>query len=103
MDGLVINENGEKRARAARTQNLFRQITRIAELMGMKVNTDKTMVLCVSNSCTYQAKAFIEDVEGKVVESVDNLKILGVHFSNKPGSCSMGSPITSSFKEAPRV
>ena len=84
MDGLVIDENGEKRARAIRTQNLFRQITRIAELMGMKVNTDKTMVLCVSDSRTYQAKAFIEDTDGKLVESVDHLKILGIHFSDRP-------------------
>ena len=50
MDGAVIDENGEKRCVATRSQNLFRQITRIAELMGMKVITDKTKMLCVSES-----------------------------------------------------
>ena len=55
MDRLVIDENGEKRVRAVRSQNLFRQITRIAQMLGMKVNTDKTMVLCVSDSRTYKS------------------------------------------------
>ena len=84
MDSYVINHNGEKRARATRLQNLFRQITRIAELMGMKVNTDKTKVLCVSDARTYKATAFIEGTDGMVVDSVDSLKVLGLHFSSKP-------------------
>ena len=84
MDSYVIDHNGEKRARATRSQNLFRQITRIAELMGMRVNTDKTKVLCVSDARTYKATAFIEGTDGTVVDSVDSLKVLGLHFSSKP-------------------
>ena len=66
-NSYVIDHNEEKRARASRSQNLFRQITRIAELMGMKVNTDKTMVFCVSDSRAYKAAAFIEGADGTVV------------------------------------
>ena len=84
MDGLVIDENGEKNARATRSQNLFRQIVRIAEMLGMKVNEAKTMMLCVSDSRTYKATAYIEPSEGVRVSSSDQLKILGMHFSNKP-------------------
>ena len=84
MDGLVIDKNGRKRARAIRTQNLFQQITRIAESLGMKVNSSKTMLLCVSDSRTYEASAFIEDAGGNKIESTDKLKILGLHFSSRP-------------------
>ena len=86
MDGIVtvIDENGEKRVRAVRSQNLLRQITRIAQMLGMKVNSDKTMVLCISDPKTYKASAFIEDEEVLEISSIDRLKILGLNFSSKP-------------------
>ena len=77
MDALLFDENGEKRCRAVRSQNLFRQITRVAELLGMKVNSDKTKVLCISDSKMYKAAAYIEDANGVRTDSTDNLKILG--------------------------
>ena len=84
FDDLVIDENGLKQARAVRSQNIFRQIIRLAELMGMKVNSSKTMVLCVSDSRTYEASAFIKKAEGNIISSVTKLQILGMHFSDKP-------------------
>ena len=84
MDGLVIYANGEKNARATRSQNLFRHIVRIAEMLGMKVNEAKTMMLCVSDSKTYKASAYIETSDWGIVSSADELKILGMHFSNRP-------------------
>ena len=98
MDGLVIEENGEKRARATRSQNLFQQITRVAELLGMKVNSDKTMVLCISDSRTYKASAFIESADGTTISSVERLKILGVHFSNKPDMSAQVEAICRKFR-----
>ena len=98
MDGLVIDENGEKRARATRSQNLFRQITRVAELLGMKVNSDKTMVLCISDSRTYKAAAFIEDANGHRIDSVGALKILGLHFSSKPDMSAQVDAICRKFR-----
>ena len=43
---LVIGSDGKKTARPTRSKNFFRQITRIAESMVMKVNTTKTGLLC---------------------------------------------------------
>lgn len=84
FDGHVIDEEGRKMARAIRTQNLFRQISRIAESMGMQVNSAKTLLMCISDSRTYEAAAFIEDARGVRVNSVPAMKILGVHFTNRP-------------------
>ena len=98
MDGMVIDENGEKKARATRSQNLFRQITRIAELLGMKVNADKTMVLCISDSRTYKATAYIEDASGTRISSVDALKILGLNFSRKPDMSAQVEAVCRKFR-----
>ena len=98
MDGLVIDQNGEKLARATRSQNLFRQITRIAEMLGMKVNADKTMVLCISDSRTYKARAYVEDANGVRVDSVDALKILGLHFSSKPDMAAQVDAVCRKFR-----
>ena len=98
MDGLVIDQNGEKRARATRSQNLFRQITRIAELLGMKVNSDKTQMLCISESRTYKASAFIETAQGEIVSSTDSLKILGMHFSSRPDMNAQVDSICKKFR-----
>ena len=98
MDRLVIDENGEKRARAVRSQNQFRQITRNAQMLGMKVNFDKTMVLCISDSKTYKASAFIEDKDGVEIDSIDKLKVLGLHFSNKPDMSEQVDAICRKFR-----
>ena len=98
MDGLVIDKNGRKRASATRSQNLFWQISRIAEMLGMKVNNDKTKLLCVSESRTYEAAAFIEDVNGKVIESESNMKILGLHFSGRPDMAAQVDAICRKFR-----
>ena len=84
FDPLVIDENGQKVARATRSQNLFRQICRVAEGMGMSVNAAKTLIMCISDTRTYEARAFVEDAEGNRTDSVPAMKILGVYFSNKP-------------------
>ena len=98
MDGLVIDENGEKMARATRSHNLFRHITRVVELLGMRVNLDKTMVLCISDSRTYKASAFIGSSDGVTISSGDNLKILGVHFSNKPDMSAQVEAVCRKFR-----
>ena len=82
MDGLIIDENGAKVVRAARSKNLFCRISGVAVDMGMLVNSVKTILICISDTRTYKAEAFIEDAEGVRIER--SMKILGVHFSNKP-------------------
>lgn len=65
MDGLVIDKNGETRTQATRSQNLLRQITRVAELLGMKVNSDKTMMLCISDSKPTRPRLTSRQVTGQ--------------------------------------
>ena len=50
----------------------------------MKVNKEKTGILCVSDASAYKAEAFIEDQDGKQIRSGDSLKALGMRFSSKP-------------------
>ena len=48
---------------AITSQNKFRWDTRRAEERGMRVNTSKTSMICVSNAMSYQAEAFIKEVQ----------------------------------------
>ena len=79
IDIHVIDEAGKKTVLAVRSQNLFRQIVQIAE-----GNSAKTVVLVISDSCTYEAAAYREDAEGNLIHLVQNMQVLGVHFSAKP-------------------
>ena len=98
MDGHVIDANGKKRAQAIRSSNLFRQITMIAESMGMRVNASKTKVLCVSDARTYEAAAYVVDSEGNEIDSLDSLKVLGVHFSRNPDMAEQVNSICRKFR-----
>ena len=98
MDGAVIDEEGRKRVCAVRSGNLFRQITLIAESLGMRVNSSKTMVLTVSDSRTYKAAAFIKDLQGNEIDCVEKLKILGVHFSSRPDMADQVDAICKKFR-----
>ena len=98
FDIHVIDEAGKKAVRAVRSQNLFRQIVRIAEGRGMRVNSAKTVVLVISDSRTYEAAAYIEDAEGSLIHSVKNMKVLGVHFSAKPDMSAQVQSICSKIR-----
>lgn len=98
MDGLVIDEEGRKRARATRTQNLFRHILRVAESKGMKVNSAKTLLLCISEARTYDAVAFIEDADGCVIESATTKKVLGLYLSSRPDMSAQVDSICRKFR-----
>ena len=65
-------------------QDTFRRITRRAARRGMKVNSSKTAMLCISDTMSYEAKAFIEDEEGQSIATGDTMKVLGFHFSRRP-------------------
>ena len=69
---------------AINTQNGFRMIACNSRKLGMVVNAKKTGLLCVSDSLSYKAEAYIEDEEGNRIECVDSLKVLGFTFSSKP-------------------
>ena len=73
-----------KEKHAIPSQNVFRHVIRRAEERGMKVNTSKTGLLCISDSLNFKTRAFIVDSGGNRIDSGDKLKVLGWHFSDKP-------------------
>ena len=98
LDCLVIDEDGRKFAHSCRTQNLFRQIARVATIKGMKVNSLKTLLLCISDSRTYEAGAYIIDEEGNTIESGKEMKVLGLHFCAKPDVSAQVDSICRKFR-----
>ena len=67
---------------AVELQNVFRTVIRRAESKGMKVNTDKTNVICISDAQSYTPSAYVLDSDGVRIDSGNSLKIVGFHFSN---------------------
>ena len=98
FDNHVIGEDGRKVSRASLAQNLFRQITRVAESMGMRVNTNNTFMLCISDPQTNDAAAFLEDGEGSRIELGDSMKILGINFSISPNVSAQVEAIFRKFR-----
>ena len=91
QEEVVSHENADpspdglsKTKHALGTQNVFRHIVRRAERKGMRVNTNKTNLLCISDAQNHTIKAFIQDAEGRTISSGDKMKILGWHFSDRP-------------------
>ena len=73
---------------AIQSQNLFRQVVGKAEWKGMKVNTAKTNMLCVSDALTFVPGSYISTSEDIKIASggrEDKMKLLGFHISNRPG------------------
>ena len=94
---IVVTENGKfKIKHAVSSQNAFIGITSVALERGMKVNEDKTNLLCVSDSITFTTKAFINDSSGNRIDSTESMKILGFHLSSKTG---IGSHVKETVKK----
>ena len=74
---------------AVQTQNLFRRVTGKAEWKGMKVNTGKTKMLCISDALSFVPGSYIRPSEGSDKISSggreDSMKLLGFRVSNRPG------------------
>ena len=50
----------------------------------MRVNEDKTTMVCVSGAQSYEARSHIYSADGKKIESVKEMKVLGYHLSDRP-------------------
>ena len=74
-----------RRKHAVPSQNLYRHIIGKATERGMKVNSKKTKLLCISDSLTFKAGAYVRDVGGEILETAlpDSMKRLGFHFSDR--------------------
>ena len=77
-----VRTPGIRTKHATLTEDSFRWITRRATRRGMKVNTQKTAILCMSGATSYKAAAFLEDVDGNRVASGNTMKVLGFHLSS---------------------
>ena len=84
---LVLNVLGDlhKSKHAVATQNVFRHVVRRVEARGTKVNTDKTNIICISDSQNFKVSSYFYDAEGGRIDSTDSLKVLGWNFSSRPG------------------
>ena len=72
---------------AIQTQNVFQRVTGKAEWKGMKVNTGKTKMLCVSDALSFLPGSYIS-AEGEKITSWGRnnmVKLLGFHLSNHTG------------------
>ena len=69
---------------AIKSQSHFNRVKRRAEEMGMRVNAQKTQLLCISSNNSNKTTSYIRTEDGQEIKSTDELKILGFWFGNKP-------------------
>ena len=75
---------------AIQSQNLFRQV------VGMKVSTAKTKMLCVSDAFSFILRSYILTSDRTKIASggrEDRKKLLGFQMSNKPGAGAHGDAL----------
>ena len=79
IDGPDVYKN----ARAGQSEAMFNHIGRRAKNQGLKVNTQKTTVLAISNAVSYEARAHLYDEQGARIDSTSSLKALGFIFNTE--------------------
>jgi hypothetical protein len=68
---------------AVESEQLFKTVCQNVKAIGMRVNEDKTQMLCVNAALNSEVKSYIK-IGGKRILSEDSLKIVGFTLSNKP-------------------
>ena len=84
MEGTDTDITGVRDKHAVPCQNLFRRVVAKAESRGMKVNSEKAAMLCISDASSYQAEAHIIGGEGGRIASGKTMKILGCLLYTSP-------------------
>ena len=75
------DRNGDTKTKpAAASQNIFRAVVRRAESMGMKVNTEKTQLMVVSDALSFNPEAVVWDQNDVEMRSGTKMKVLGFHM-----------------------
>ena len=90
--------DGSRTKHAIDAQNIFKRTIRNAELIGMKANTNKTKLLCVSDALSFKADAFFYTMDGQKLVSGDELKLLGFRFGRRPNCQAQVDAIKRSFR-----
>ena len=82
--GFCVNGEHYRSKHTVQAQNIFRHLVRRAEEIGMRVNTQKTAMICVSDSTSLQAGSFILDAEGTRIACQDKINALAMIFVSRP-------------------
>ena len=69
---------------AIKSEKNFNTIKRRAEEIGMRVNSAKTQLLCISGSTSATVRSYIRTECGNEIKSAPELKILGFWFGTRP-------------------
>ena len=96
--GFEVNGVFHRIKHAVQSQNLFRHLVKEAENIGMVVNAKKTSMLCVSDSLSYTADAFILDADQGRIGCQEKMKALGLYFSSRPTMAEQGNSIARQFR-----
>ena len=81
---------------AKQSERFFHEVRRRAEKIGMKLNTRKTKMLCLSSNPSYDIKTYIE-IDGEKIFSQDSLRITGFTFDSRPSVQQHITSMKSSF------
>ena len=73
---------GRKEKQAVISQNTFRRVLCRAEGRGMRVNTNKTNMLCISDAATFKADGFILDSNGGRIDSCETDSVKTVSYTH---------------------
>ena len=82
---ITISERKENRRIHSRfCEETFATIEENSTRKGMKINAAKTQLLCMSGTNFAETESYIKDTNGNVINSSDEMKILGFIFSKEP-------------------
>ena len=95
---FIVNGVPYRVKHSVQARNMLRHMVKRAEQIGMVVNTSNTAIMCMSDSLSYKAEAYILDDDQKRLTSTDSLKALGVRFSCRPTMDAQVEHIKKSFR-----
>ena len=80
----TISQNKEHIAiHAGKSQAMYEVVERNASAVGMRMNGQKTQMVCVTAAINAEVRSFIY-IDGKRIDSGDELKLLGYNFGRRP-------------------
>ena len=85
MPSHITTNKCKLNVRALKSERLFGRVNELASDVGMKVNSSKTQMLCIHPCVHNEVETHIRD-EDKVINSLNELKILGFYFDRHPNA-----------------
>ena len=85
MPSHITTNKCKLSVRALKSERLFGRVNELASEVGMQVNSNKTQMLCIHPCVHNEVETHIRDGD-KVINSLDELKILGFYFDKHPNA-----------------